>query len=80
MWSMGGIIAIVAIVMGCLTSIVKMIMRNKSKVHQSEISRLEGELSQTQAHCQRLEERVAVLERIVTDSGFETQQEISRLG
>ncbi|SDI65733.1 hypothetical protein SAMN04488540_102342 [Ferrimonas sediminum] len=80
MLTSGSIVAIVAIVMGCLVAMIKSKHRSDSKAHIDQFSQLEQELNATRERCRTLEERVVVLEKIVTDSGFDLRQEISRLG
>ncbi|TKB51452.1 hypothetical protein FCL40_02540 [Ferrimonas sediminicola] len=80
MLTSGSIVAIVAIVMGCLVAMIKSKHKSEAQANLAQFSQLEEELKATRAQCHALEERVVVLEKIVTDSGFDLQQEISRLG
>ncbi|WP_035385393.1 hypothetical protein [Ferrimonas futtsuensis] len=80
MLTSGSIVAIVAIVMGCLVAMTRSKHKSEAQANLEQFKQLESELKSTQTQCKALEERVVVLEKIVTDSGFDLREEISRLG
>ncbi|GAA5192178.1 hypothetical protein [Ferrimonas gelatinilytica] len=71
------LVAVVAIVMVCLVEMVKHRHRGLGRKEKVE---LESRLAQLESDNQILQERVAVLERIVTDRGFDLDQQIRDLG
>ncbi|USD37015.1 MULTISPECIES: hypothetical protein [Ferrimonas] len=80
MFSSGTIIAVVAIVMGCLVAMIESKHKSQSRASRGQLEKLQQELQQARKQTLALQERVEVLEKIVTDSGFDLKQEISRLG
>lgn len=66
------VVCIVAIVFTADT--VQKYMKMKNKERESD-----PELEETLAHIEKLEERIRVLERIVTENKFDLRKEIDRL-
>ncbi len=71
------VVAVVAIVMGCL---VEMMKHRHRGLGQKEKTALESRIAQLEGDNQALQQRVVVLERIVTDRGFDLDQQIRDLG
>lgn len=66
------VVCIVAIVFTADTIQKYLKMKNKER-------EADPELEETLAHIERLEERIRVLERIVTENKFDLKKEIDRL-
>ena len=66
------VVCIVAIVFTADTIQKYMKMKNREKTN-------DPELEETLAHIERLEERIRVLERIVTENKFDLGREIEKL-
>ena len=66
------VVCIVAIVFTADTIQKYMKMKNREKTN-------DPELEETLAHMERLEERIRVLERIVTENKFDLGREIDKL-
>lgn len=67
-------VAIIGIIFGCTITMVRMILDHRSK------SKLTSEDNgQLKAEIQQLKERVATLERIVTDSKYQLNKEFDSL-
>ena len=66
------VVCIVAIVFTADTVQKYMKMKNKER-------EADPELEETLAHIEKLEERIRVLERIVTENKFDLKKEIDRL-
>jgi hypothetical protein len=66
------VVCIVAIVFTADTIQKYMKMKNKER-------EADPELEETLAHIEKLEERIRVLERIVTENKFDLKKEIDRL-
>ena len=66
------VVCIVAIVFTADTIQKYMKMKNKER-------EADPELEETLAHIEKLEERIRVLERIVTENRFDLKKEIDRL-
>jgi len=66
------VVCIVAIVFTADTVQKYMKMKNQKRDH-------DPELEETLAHIEKLEERIRVLERIVTENKFDLRNEIDRL-
>ena len=66
------VVCIVAIVFTADTIQKYLKMKNKER-------EADPELEETLAHIEKLEERIRVLERIVTENKFELKKEIDRL-
>ncbi len=67
------VVCIVAIVFTADTIQKYMKMKNQEKNN-------DPELEETLAHIERLEERIRVLERIVTENKYDLSREIDKLG
>ncbi|MEP3050926.1 MAG: hypothetical protein ABJP48_07460 [Erythrobacter sp.] len=80
---MGGLIPIVAIVFGCLIPIVAIWASHKQKIAKMQLATTAEQTAEKAAqyasHIQRLEDRVQVLERIVTDRGYDIATQIEAL-
>lgn len=70
--SMFWVVCIVAIVFTASTIQRYLKVKEKNREH-------DPELEETLAHIERLEERICVLERIVTESRFDLGREIDKL-
>lgn len=66
------VLLIVAI--GCATGVITEYLKSKRKSEESG-----GDLSETLAQLDALEERIRVLERIVTENKYDLKKEIDRL-
>ncbi len=80
---MGEFIPIVAIFMGCLIPIVAIWSKHKQKIAEMQVDvtaqKTAERAAQYASHTQELEERVRVLERIVTDRGYDIATQIEAL-
>jgi hypothetical protein len=80
---MGELIPIVAIIFGCTIPMVAIWAKHKEKVAQMQISttaeHTAEKAAQYASQVQRLEDRVQVLERIVTDKGYDVATQIEAL-
>lgn len=67
-------VAIIAIIFGCTIAMVSMIIKykNESKIHSQDNHELESEIA-------KLKERVATLEKIVTDENYNLKKEFEKL-
>lgn len=67
-------VAVVAIIFGCTLGLVSMILKHRGQSHTSseDNKQLQGEIAQ-------LKERVATLEKIVTDSKYQLNKEFDSL-
>jgi ABC-type phosphate transport system auxiliary subunit len=72
-------IPITAIVMGIFGGIAKRYLRLKERQLEASSQMTAEKAAQYAAHSERLEQRVRVLERIVTDKGIDVADEIERL-
>ena len=73
------IVAIVAIVLSAAYAIVHLVMRNKAQAKEkthNEIDEVRDELRQ---ELKEVKERLAVLEKIVTDEKYDLKKEINSL-
>ena len=66
------VVCIVAI--GCTAGVVREYLRMRAKKDKGS-----GNIDETLAHMEELEERVRVLERIVTENKFDLSKEIDKL-
>jgi len=73
------LIPITAIVMGIFGGIAKRYLRLKERQFDAANQMTAEKAAQYAAHTERLEQRVRVLERIVTDKGIDVAEEIDRL-
>jgi hypothetical protein len=73
------LIPITAIVMGIGSGIAKRWIKMKEREMQAANAMTAEKAAQYAAHSERLEQRVRVLERIVTDKGIVVADEIERL-
>lgn len=80
---MGEMIPIVAIVFGCLIPIVAIWSKHKQKLAEMQVdataSHTAERAAQYASQVQKLEDRVQVLERIVTDGGYDVATQIEAL-
>lgn len=80
---MGELIPIVAIIFGCTIPMVAIWAKHKEKVAQMQVSttaeHTAEKAAQYASQVQRLEDRVQVLERIVTDKGYDIATQIEAL-
>lgn len=80
---MGDLIPIVAIIFGCTIPMVAIWAKHKEKVAQMQVSttaeHTAEKAAQYASQVQRLEDRVQVLERIVTDKGYDVATQIEAL-
>ncbi|MEL6486511.1 MAG: hypothetical protein AAFQ13_05130 [Pseudomonadota bacterium] len=80
---MGELIPIVAIMFGCMIPIVGIWAKHKEKVAAMQVTTTADataeKAAQYAAQVQRLEDRVQVLERIVTDRGYDVATQIEAL-
>jgi hypothetical protein len=70
---------IVAIVFGIANDMFKRWLKHKEAMTQVIAAQTAEQAAQYAAHVERLEQRVRVLERIVTDRGIELADEIDKL-
>ena len=73
------LIPITAIVCGIFAGVAKRWIRLKEREMQLSSQMTAETAAQYAAHTERLEQRVRVLERIVTDKGIDVADEIERL-
>ena len=73
------LIPITAIVCGIFAGVAKRWIRLKEREMQLSSEMTAEKAAQYAAHTERLEQRVRVLERIVTDKGIDLADEIERL-
>ena len=73
------LIPITAIVCGIFAGVAKRWIRLKERELQLSSQMTAEKAAQYAAHTERLEQRVRVLERIVTDKGIDLADEIERL-
>ena len=80
---MAELIPIVAIIFGCTIPMVAIWAKHKEKVAQMQVSttaeHTAEKAAQYASQVQRLEDRVQVLERIVTDKGYDVATQIEAL-
>ncbi|WP_120076036.1 hypothetical protein [Aurantiacibacter odishensis] len=80
---MGELIPIVAIIMGCGIPITAIWAKHKEKVAQLQVDATAQNTAERAAQyassVQQLEDRVRVLERIVTDKGYDVATQIEAL-
>lgn len=80
---MGEWIPIVAIIMGCMIPITRLWTLHREKLAKLQISATAENTAERAAqyasHVKELEERVRVLERIVTDRGYDVATQIEAL-
>ncbi len=80
---MGELIPIVAIIFGCTIPMVAIWAKHKEKVAQMQVTttaeHTAEKAAQYASQVQRLEDRVQVLERIVTDRGYDVATQIEAL-
>ncbi len=80
---MGELIPIVAIIFGCTIPMVAIWAKHKEKVAQMQVTTTAAataeKAAQYSSQVQRLEDRVQVLERIVTDRGYDIATQIEAL-
>lgn len=79
----GELIPIIAIIFGCTIPMVAIWAKHKQKIAEMEISATAEQTAEKAAQyasqVQRLEDRVQVLERIVTDKGYDVATQIEAL-
>ena len=76
---MGDLIPIVAIIMGCGIPITALWTKHRKEVLQMQLQATAEKAAQYAASNKELEDRVRVLERIVTDGGYEVATQIEAL-
>lgn len=76
---MGELIPIVAIIMGCGIPITVIWTRHRKEMMQMQFQATAEKAAQYAASNKALEDRVAVLERIVTDKGYDIATQIEAL-
>ncbi|WP_298468227.1 hypothetical protein [uncultured Erythrobacter sp.] len=80
---MGELIPIVAIIFGCTIPMVAIWAKHKEKVAAMQVNTTAAataeKAAQYASQVQRLEDRVQVLERIVTDKGYDVATQIEAL-
>ena len=80
---MDELLPIVAIIMGCLIPITAVWTRHKLKIAEMQVSTTAQNTAERAAQyasqMQKLEDRVRVLERIVTDGGYDVATQIEAL-
>ncbi|QZH74075.1 MAG: hypothetical protein JY451_09945 [Erythrobacter sp.] len=80
---MGELIPIVAIIFGCMIPIVAIWSKHQQKIAEMQVGATAEHTAEKAAqyatHIQRLEDRVQVLERIVTDRGYDIATQIEAL-
>ncbi|MBX7526120.1 hypothetical protein K3146_00530 [Qipengyuania sp. 1NDH10] len=76
-------IPVIAIVMGCLIPMVAIWAKHKQKIAEMQVSTTAAataeKAAQYSSRVQQLEDRVRVLERIVTDKGYDVATQIEAL-
>ncbi len=81
--TLGVMIPIIAIVFGCTIPMVAIWAKHKQKIAEMEINttaeHTAEKAAQYASQVQRLEDRVQVLERIVTDRGYDVATQIEAL-
>lgn len=79
----GELIPIIAIIFGCTIPMVAIWAKHKEKVAQMQVSttaeHTAEKAAQYASQVQKLEDRVRVLERIVTDKGYDVATQIEAL-
>ncbi|WP_247710970.1 hypothetical protein [Qipengyuania vesicularis] len=79
----GEMIPVIAIVMGCLIPMVAIWAKHKQKIAEMQVSTTAAataeKAAQYSSRVQQLEDRVRVLERIVTDKGYDVATQIEAL-
>ncbi len=79
----GELIPIIAIIFGCTIPMVAIWAKHKEKVAAMQVNTTAAataeKAAQYSSQVQRLEDRVAVLERIVTDRGYDVATQIEAL-
>ena len=77
------LIPVIAIIMGVSIPITAIKLRHKEKIEQMRLAasgnRDDGHAARQDARIDELQDRVAVLERIVTDGGYDLAQKIEAL-
>ena len=77
------LIPVVAIIMGISIPITAIKLKHKEKIEQMRLAasgnRDDGHAARQDARIDELQDRVAVLERIVTDGGYDLAQKIEAL-
>jgi hypothetical protein len=76
---MGELIPIIAIIMGCGIPITALWTKHRKEVMQMQVQMTAEKAAQYAASNKELEDRVAVLERIVTDRGYDVATQIEAL-
>jgi hypothetical protein len=76
---MGELIPIAGIVMGCLIPITALWTRHRKEIVQMQMQAAAEKAAQYAANNKELEERLRVLERIVTDKGYDVATQIEAL-
>jgi hypothetical protein len=76
---MGDLIPIVAIIMGCGIPITALWTKHRKEVLQMQMQATAEKAAQYAASNKELEDRVRVLERIVTDGGYDVATQIEAL-
>ncbi len=80
---MGELIPIIAIIMGCGIPITAIWAKHKQKIAEMQVSATAANTAEKAAQyassVQALEDRVRVLERIVTDKGYDVATQIEAL-
>ncbi len=79
----GELIPIIAIIMGCTIPMVAIWAKHKQKIAEMQVSTTAAataeKAAQYSSQVQKLEDRVQVLERIVTDRGYDIATQIEAL-
>lgn len=79
----GELIPIIGIIFGCMIPITAIWAKHRQKVAQMQVNAASANSArhdaQTAAQVQALEDRVRVLERIVTDKGYDVASQIEAL-
>lgn len=79
----GELIPIIAIVMGCSIAIMAVWTKHREKIARMQVNTTAEHTAERAAqyasHIQKLEDRVQVLERIVTDKGYDVATQIEAL-
>lgn len=76
---MGELIPIVAIIMGCGIPMLVIWTKHQQRVAEMQVKTTAEKAAQYATHNTELEERVRVLERIVTDRGYDVATQIEAL-
>jgi hypothetical protein len=83
MTDFGFLIPMIAIIMGVSIPIVAIKLKHREKIEQMRLAasgnRDDGRAAQQDARIEELEDRVRVLERIVTDGGYDLAHKIEAL-